>query len=269
MSRALCIVWLLVATHGTGLAAPPALAGAAYDLAEQAYQALERDELDAALRLAAEALVHAPGHASLLLLQADILARQGKHGQALERIRTLAPADLGASGLAQRGYLWLEAGNEAAAEADFAAAMGAGGLHASARGNVASELAYLALRRKDDAAALHWFEIALASPRQGSRAGLYADAGYAATRLGRNAVAADMLSSAVDAWHAAPPDSKPFAAGSLEDMRRSIDALSRRWSATFSIGHSSTQAAAGTALAASSSDLRVVQAGAEIAYTPQ
>jgi hypothetical protein len=215
-------------------------------------------------------LRRAPGHPSLLLLQADILVRQEKQAQALERLRTLEAADLGAAGLAQRGYLWLHTGNHDAAEADFAAAMAAGGLEAQGRANVASELAYLALRRNDDGAALKWFAIALESPRPGkSSAGLYADAGYAATRLGRNRVAVEMFSRAIDEWHAAPPESKPFDDATLFGMRLSVDTLSRRWSATFSIGHSSTQAAAGTGLAASGGDLRVVQIGGEIAYTPE
>jgi bacteriophage N4 adsorption protein B len=252
------------------LAAPPPLAGAAYELADEAYRALERGELERALRLATEALEHAPNHASLLLLQADVLVRQGKQADALARIRDLGAADLGGPGLAQRGYLWLGTDNHAAAEADFAGAMAAGGLEAVGRANVAAELSYLALRRNDDAAALNWFEAALASPRPGkSSAGLYADAGYAALRLGRNRLAAEMLSKAVDEWHAAPLANKPFPATALYDMRSSIDTLSRRWSATFSIGHSSTQAAAGTALAANGGDLRVVQAGGEIAYTPE
>lgn len=258
---------LLFAVPGTAQAAPPPLTGAAYALADEAYRALEAGELARAMRLATEALQHAPGHAALLLLQADILVREKRPAEALERIRGLADADLGAHGLAQRGYLRLEAGNAAAAEADFAAAMAAGGLTAEGRGNLASELAYLALQRQDDAAALKWFAIALESPRPGkSPAGLYADAGYAAIRQGRNDLAAEMLGKALDAWHAAPPSEKPFPDTALYDMRRSIDTLSRRWSATFSLGHSSTQAAAGTTLAAAGSDLRVVQAGAEIAY---
>ena len=260
---------LFLAAPVTGQAAPP-LTGPAYTLADEAYRAVEQGELERALHLAAEALQHAPGHAALLLLQADILARQERHPEALERIRGLADADLGGPGLAQRGYLWLQAGNARAAEADFAAALAAGGLAPEGRANVASELAYLALQRKDDAAALKWFAIALESPRPGkSRAGLYADAGYAATRLGRNELAAEMFAKAVDEWHAAPPAQKPFEAATLYEMRRSIDTLSRRWSGSFSIGHSSTQAAAGTTLAAAASDLRVVQAGAEIAYTPR
>lgn len=258
---------LLFALPGAAQAAPPPLTGTAYALADEAYRAVEQGELERALHLAAEALQHAPGHVSLLLLQADILVRQGRHAEALERIRAIDDAELGAHGLAQRGYLRLQAGKTQAAEADFAAAMAAGGLAAEGRANVASELAYLALQRKDDAAALKWFAVALESPRPGkSPAGLYADAGYAAIRQGRNDLAAEMLAKAVDEWHAAPREDKPFPDTALYDMRRSIDTLSRRWSATFSLGHSATQAAAGTTLAAAGSDLRVVQAGAEIAY---
>jgi adsorption protein B len=360
-----CAVCFLVPR--TAFAAAPPLTGTAYKLADQAYQAVERGELERAMKLASQALRHAPGHASLLLLQADILSRQGKHAEALQRIRALQAGDLGGPGLAQRGYLHLQLGDRAAAAADFAEAlnttdlspeqranvsaeltelaratadaqsaerdrkgheladqaykaMEAGqleralmltsealalapknpsllaqrgylwlqlenhiaaerdftealkveGLDAAARANVASELAYLALRRNDDAAALQWFEAALASPRPGmSSAGLYADAGYAATRLGRNSVAASMFSKAVDEWHAAPPDKKPFDDAALFGMRRSVDTLSRSWRAVFSIGHSSTQAAAGSGLAASGSDLRVVQIGAELSYTPE
>ena len=267
-SVVLLICAILFVAPGTTQAAPP-LTGQAYELADQAYQALEQGELARAMGLADAALQLAPGHAALLLLQADILVRQERHDEALERLRGLAAADLGSAGLAQRGYLWLQSGNGAAAEADFSAAVAAGGLSAEGRANVASELAYLALQRKDDAAALRWFAIALESPPPGkSPGGLYADAGYAATRLGRNDLAVEMLAKAVDEWHAAPTGQKPFDAAALEDMRRSIDTLSRRWSATLSIGHSSTQAVAGSALAPTSADLRVMQVGAELAYTP-
>jgi hypothetical protein len=51
-------------------------------------------------------------------------------------------------------------------------------------------------------------------------------------------------------------------------MRRSIDSLSRRWGATLSLGHSSTPGTAAPGLAASG-DLRVMQAGAEVFYTPE
>jgi adsorption protein B len=259
---------LLLAAPQDSIAQPPPLTGRAYQFADRAYRALERGELERALNLSAEALRHAPRHAALLLLQADILGQQGKQAQALELIRDLRSAELGSVGLAQRGYLWLGAGNAAAAEADFAEAVRLGGLSTEARGNVASELAYLALARKDDAAALEWFEMALGSGRAPS-AGLYADAGYAATRLGRNDVAAQMLSKAVDAWHAAPDGKKPFDDAALFGMRRSIDSVSRRWGATLSLGHSSTQAAAGSVLAEGGSDLRVVQLGAEVFYTPE
>jgi bacteriophage N4 adsorption protein A len=222
------------------------------------------------MEFASRALNLAPGHAPLLLLQADILARQERHAEALERIRALGPDDLGATGLAQRGYLWLQIGNGAAAESDFAEAVKSDGLSAEGRANVTAELAYLALGREDDAAALQWFQMALEHPRPGmSNAGLYADAGYAATRLGRNRVAVEMLSKAVDEWHSAPPGKKPFDDTSLYGMRRSIDTLSRRWGATFGIGHSSTQATAGSGLAAAGRDLRVVQAAAEVFYTPE
>lgn len=245
---------LLLAAQPDAMAAPPPLTGRAYQLADQAYKALEQGEHERAMRLASQALKLAPGHASLLALQADILARQGKHAEALERIRALGPEDLGSYGLAQRGYLWLELKNHAAAEADFAEAVRLGGLNAEGRGNVAAELAYLALRRNDDAAALRWFETAIAAGR--ASAGFYADAGYAAIRAFENRKAIDLLSRAVDEGQVDDI--------ALYDMRRTIDTLSRRAGAIFSLGHSSTQGAVATG-----GGLRVVQAGAEVFYTPE
>lgn len=250
------------------LAAPPPLTGRAYELADQAYKALAAKDLPRALALTSEALQAAPNHPSLLLLQADILSQQGKTAEATERIRGLSAAELGGAGLAQRGYLWLKAENAAAAQADFEAAMKSGELSPEQRSNVATELAYLALRRNDDAAAVKWFQAALGGRRPGSAATLYADAGYAALRAGRNAEAIELLSKAVDAQHAAPQDAKPFDATALYGMRRSIDTLSRRWGATFSLG-SGTQATAASGLGAAAGDARVVQAGAEIFYMPE
>jgi adsorption protein A len=253
-----CSLWLAAAE---GLAAPPELEGRAFTLADQAYKALDAGQLERAMDFALRALELAPGHAGLLLLQADILERQDKPREAVFRISHLTPAELGSVGLAQRGYLWLKLENAAAAEADFAAAVDAGGLDAAARANLASELAYLALARKDDAAALHWFRIAL---EQKSSAALYADAGYAASRLAQNGVAVEMFSKAVDEWHAAPADKKPFDATTLYGMRRSIDTLSRRWGGSLSIGHGMQASGLAT-----SGDVRVVQAGAEVFYTPE
>jgi adsorption protein B len=238
--------------------APPPLTGPAYDLADQAYKAIEAGQLERAMQLATEALQHAPGHPSLLVIQADVLSRQKRPAEALERIRTLPASDLGAFGLAQRGYIWLELKDNVRAEADFTAAMQSAELTPEARQNIAAELAYLALARKDDEAALKWFQTAL---KDKPRPSLYADAGYAAMRLGRNDVAVEMLSKAVETGSYDPVN--------LYGMRRAIDSLSRRWGGTLSIGHSSTQTGGGTAIAAPGGDVRVVQAGAELTYTPE
>lgn len=267
--KALCLaaascVAMLVGTVSE--AAAPPLTGQGYQLADRAYKAIENGRLEEALRLSTDALKHAPGHPALLLLQGDILSRQGRHAEAAERVRNLFAADLGAEGLAQRGYIRLKT-DEAAAERDFTEAIAAGGLSAEQRANVASELAYLALRRKDDEAALRWFKAALERP--GAPAGLHADAAYAASRLGDNLEAVRLFSAAIDASHAAPQGAKPFDETALFGLRRAVDTLSRRWGATFSIGHSSTQAAAGSGLAATGGDLRVVQAGAEVFYRPE
>lgn len=257
---------LLAAQPGVTTAAAE-LSGRAYQLADQAYKALERGELESAMDLASRALNLAPGHSALLLLQADILARQEKPAEALELIRSLPASELGASGLAQRGYLWLQAGNPAAAEADFVRAMQSGELDAAGRANVSSELAYLALGRKDSSAALRWFETAMAHGR--TSPGYQADAGYAAMRLGRNREAVDLLSSAIDAWHAAAPGNRPFDELALYGMRRSVDSMSRRWGGTLSLGHSATPGLAASTLAPAGGDLRVIQAGAEVFYVPE
>ena len=239
----------------------------AYELADQAYKALERGDVTEATRFAGRAMALAPDHVPIVLLYADLLARQKNYSEALEPLRALSPAQLGSAGLAQRGYLWLETGDDAAAEADFAAAIKAGDLGTEARANVAAELAYLAAKRNDDAAALRWFQMAFGAGR--SSAHMYADAGYSAMRRGQNAVAVQMFSRALDAWHAAPAEKKPFDDASVYGMRRSVDTLSRRWGATFSLGHSSTPGAAPTAVAPAGGDLRVVQAGAEVFYAPE
>jgi bacteriophage N4 adsorption protein B len=266
---ALCST-LFLATPENSIAAPPPLSGRASTLVGEAHKAMERGELERAMRLASEALKLAPGHASVLLLQAYILARQDRPLEALERIRTLPAADLGPWGLSHRGYLWLKVKNAAAAEADFTEAMKLEGLTAEARAGMAGDLAYLILESKDDARALQWFRIALETPRTGSaNAGLYADAGYTAMRLGQNRLAIEWFSKALDASYEAPADKKPFDEVALYDMRRAVATLSRRWGTTLYIGHSSTQAAAASGLAAAGRDLRVVQAGAEIFYTPE
>jgi tetratricopeptide (TPR) repeat protein len=257
---------LLLLSAAGALAAPPPLTGRAYELADEAYKAAAAGQLERAQALASEALQLAPGHASLLLLQADLLAQQGKTAEAAERIRGIPAAELGGAGLAQRGYLWLKAENPAAATADFEAAMKSGELNAEQRANIASELAYLALRRNDDAAALKWFQAALGGPRAGT--GLYADAGYAALRSGRNREAVELLSRAVDAWHAAPADKKPFDETALYGMRRTMDTLSRRFGATFTVGNGQ-QTIAATGLGAQAGDARIVQAGGEVYWMPE
>jgi hypothetical protein len=259
--KLLAIFVLVCGLAGAALGAGPPLTGRAYTLADSAYKALEAGQLERAMDFALQALELAPAHAGLLLLQAEILERQEKPREAAARISHLAPADLGGVGLAQRGYLWLKLENRAAAEADFADAIKAGGLDAAARANVAAELSYFALARNDDAAALKWFQMAL---EQKSSAGLYADAGYAASRLAQNGVAIEMFSKAVDEWHAAPADKKPFDDTALYGMRRAIDTLSRRWGASLSIGHGMQASGLAT-----SGDVRVVQAGAEVFYTPE
>ncbi len=373
MAALFCVLFGL--GHAPAIAAPP-LEGPAYELADKAYKAVERGDLEWAMTLASQALKLAPGHPSLLMLEADILAQQGKSAQALELLRPLGREDLGGPGLAQRGYLWPKQ-DAAAAEADFAAALDAGGLEPqqrsnvlselaqlararnddaaaakwlemalssappgsrggiaselgyialrrkddaaaekwfrmalgsgslspASRGDIASELAYLALRRNDDAAAvewfkaalesgapqsrediaselaylalrhhddataLKWFQTALAAPPAGAKRGqLYSDAGYAALRLGKNRLAADLLARSVDEWHAAPPGDKPFDEEALYGTRRSIDTLRRGWSGTLSVGHG-MQGFTGTGPIPGA--LRVVQAGAELAYTPE
>lgn len=248
----------------------PALKGRAFELADQAYKALDKEELDRAMRLTTEALRLAPRHPSLLLIQADILSRQGKNAEAAERVRGLSASELGGWGLAQRGYIWQKVGDKAAAEADFTRALQAGGLDARQRANIAGEVAYLALDRKDDATALQHFRMALEAPASGaSSANLAADAGYAAMRRGDNEAALRYLSRAVDETNAAPAGKKPFDETALFDMRRSIASLSRRWGGSFSIGHNTTGLAPGAALGAPGRDLRAVQAGGEVFYTPQ
>jgi bacteriophage N4 adsorption protein A len=266
LKRLLVLFAALAALLGeSGAAAAPPLAGRAYELADAAYKAIEAEQLDQALGLATEALALEPGHPSLVVLQADVLSRLGRDAEAYERLRGLGAPDLGGNGLAQRGYLALKLRNRDAAEADFAAAMKAGDLSAEARANVASELAYLALARKDDAAAERWFRVALEGRGTGaSRASLYADAGYTAMRRADNDTAVQLLSRAVDEWHAAPPARKPFDEQSLYGLRRSVDSLSRMFGATFSVGHGSV--ASGSTLAPGA--LGVLQAGAEVFFRP-
>jgi hypothetical protein len=274
-------------------AAPPELTGQAYELADQAYKALERDQPDRALALASSALELAPGHARLLLIQAEALGKLGRNAEAVQRVAGLSAADLGGSGLAQRGYLRLAAGDNAGGEADLRAALGSGELDASERGNVEKDLAALAapqdtpqetnsgdddsadrgyrsLEAGNDAAAVGYFGQALSTmPAGAPRGGLNADAGYAAMRLGRNREAVSFFSGAIDDWHASPPGSKPFDENALYELRRSVSSLERRWGGSFSIGHNTTSALAGSGVTSGNADLRVLQAGAELFYTPQ
>ena len=261
---ALLLAFALLGVALPGLAAPP-LAGRAYELADEAYKAIADNQLERAMSLANEALALAPGHPSLIALQADVLSRQGQHAEAYKRLRAVPAQELDGNALAQRGYLALRQRERQAAEADFAAAMKSGDLSFEGRANVAAELAYLALARKDDAAAERWFAAALEGQPPGtSQASLLADAGYTAMRRGENEAAIRLLSRAVDAWHAAPADKKPFDAKNLEGIRRTIDSLSRRFGMNLSIGHGSV--ASGTALAPGA--LGVLQAGAEVFFRP-
>jgi bacteriophage N4 adsorption protein B len=260
---------LALVTVPAALAQPAELTGRAYQLADQAYKALEAEDLPRALQLVRQALRAAPGHPSLLLLEADVLSRQDKPAEAVERIRALSARELGGWGLAQRGYISLKAGDKRAAEADFIQALGLEGVSPESRANISGELAYLALERNDDVAALKWFNAALASPAPGmSSANLAADAGYAAMRIGDNSAAVEYLSRAIEDGAKAPADKRPFDEQTIFDMRRSVDTLSRRWSGIFSIGHS-TLGGAFTAPGVPGRDLRVLQAGAEIIYTPE
>ena len=259
-AAAIALVCALLLPAPSGAFAAPPLTPRAYQLADEAYKAAERGELEHAMGLATRALNLAPGETPLVLLQADILARQGKHREALELLSGIPGSALGANGLAQRGYLSLQTGDHAAAESDFVAAVESGGLSAEGRGNVASELAYLALRRQDDRAALRWFEMAIAHGR--SSPGYHADAGYAAKRLGRNREAREHLSRALESKDAFDEEAR-------FGMRRAVDDVSRRWGATLSLGHSSTPGTAASTLAPAGSDLRVVQAGAEVFYIPE
>jgi len=280
---------------GSALAAPPELTGDAYRLADQAYTALDQEQPQRALELATQALRYAPGHVSLLLIQADALSSMGRHAEAAARLSQLSAADLGGPGLARRGYLRLAGGDEAGGRADLRAALESGELDTGQRGNVERDLAalsapagsadekadpgqradeiaeraYLALARKDDRAALASFRQALAGRGDAPRAGLYADAAYAAMRLGRNREAAAYFSGAIDEWYAAPPGSKPFDENAIYEMRRSVTSLERRWGGSFSIGHNTTSAVAGSGVTSGSADLRVLQAGGELFYTPE
>lgn len=56
-----------------------------------------------------------------------------------------------------------------------------------------------------------------------------ADAAYAARRTVQNDVAAKYLEKAIDLWHSAPEDRRPFGKKELFGLRRLYDDLQRRW----------------------------------------
>ena len=178
-----------------------------------------------------------PSMRRLLLLQADILARQERNREAIDaHARHLAPADLGGvRARAARLSMAASSRTTAAAEADFVAAMESG-------------------RTRAPRAAPTWQRAGLsgAAP-QGRRRGaqVVPDGDRARPiecrtlrrcRICREQAGAEprrvgMFSKAVDEWHAAPADKKPFDdTRSLACAARSTT-LSRRWGATFSLGH--------------------------------
>lgn len=237
------------------------LAGEAYTLADQAYQAIALHDDVTAEQLVNKAREIRPDSYQLAMLLLDIQIRRGEWGAAQTFADTLLkelPKD--ALLLANSGFIAQSRNRHAAARGYFDAALKSPGLNDDQRLNVRAALAslppdnaaapsapvvsnsqsllddaYRALREHDDARALAAFQTAF-SMHPGTPA-QYADAAYAAKRLGRNAQVIELLQLALDRNDALPADQRPFDAQRMFGYRREIQQINRSFGAVVSLGY--------------------------------
>lgn len=197
----------------------------AYDLAAEAYRALQARDYAQAADKAAQAVAVSPTNSDyqLLLLDAQLGAgRLSDAEQAATAALALDPAN--AAVLAQRGSIRKRLGNDAGAAEDFNAALATGqlapaaeigaladlGRRSEARSRFAQlqsggqlqnvsdlDLAYLAARIGDDATAREYFAKADAAGKLPETA--LQDSAYSSLRLGRDAEAAGYFKRTIDA----------------------------------------------------------------------
>lgn len=237
------------------------LSGEAYTLAERAYQAIALHDDDTAEQLVVKAREVRPDSYQLAMLLLDIQIRRG----AWEAAKKLADASLqerphDALLLANSGFIAQSQKRYDVARGYFDAALQYPGLNDNQRLNVRAALdslpadkvlvpsvpvvvssqsllddAYRWLREHDDAQAFAAFQTVF-STRPGTPA-QYADAAYAAKRLGRNSQVVELLQLALDGNDALPADQRAFDAQRTFSYRREIQQINRSFGVVASLAY--------------------------------
>ncbi len=239
-----------------------ALSGEAYQLTDQAYQAMARHDDAAAETLVVQARQLQPDSYQLAMLLLDIEMRRGEWNEAEQLSAALLP-QLPDDGLllANSGFIAAQKNRGADARRYFAAALRAPGLDAVQQENVRRALdsipdvpvqsptapspvviteapldaAYRFLREHDDVQALAMFQKGFAA--QPGTPNQYADAAYAAHRLHQNQLSISLFKQALDANQALPAGLQPFDAQQVFNYRNEIQQINRSWGAVASLAY--------------------------------
>lgn len=237
------------------------LTGEAYTLADQAYQAIALHDDAAAEQLVVKAREIRPDSYQLAMLLLDIQIRRGEWDAAQKLADTLLlelPND--ALLLANSGFIAQFQQRYAAARGYFEAALQSPGLNETQRLNVRAALgglsadnitvpsapvvvssqsllddAYRGLSEHDDARALSAFQAAFS--RHPGTPAQYADAAYAAKRLGHNSQVIELLQLALDSNDALPAGQRAFDAQRMFGYRREIQQINRSFGAVASLAY--------------------------------
>lgn len=281
----------VAAVLAVGLATPAAAqtAGPGYEPASAAFAALQRQDYQAAVRSASEAVALEPDNKSYRLALADAYAGAGQPdatlrtleplrrdpsydvqsrlGSALSQLKqpeaaaaAFAIAQAGAPSADERAYAirarvlaLMESGDVERARSEFLAADQAGSL----AGSNPLDMAVIAVAVGEDRLAQPFYADAAQSGALSGRAAL--DAGYSARRAHQDRAAIDYFSRGVDA---AADGSLELTPQALFDVRRDVANLDRTWGGSGSISYGGTSAVSGIPTSPVSRD--TLQAGAEI-----
>ena len=262
-----------------------------FDLAVQAYKALDAKDHDTTVVKISEAIRLAPGNQSYQLLLVNTLLAANRLEEAEQAASTaLAMDDEDAELLAQRGQIRQRLGRQLLAEADFAAALRFGGLplklevallsdtgrkqealqkftngfDTGAFNHVADlEIAYLATRVGDDEKALAAFALA---DRDGKLvATALADAAFSAIRQGRDGEAVSYFKRTIDAADALQLRMDPQL---VFETRRALETVSRTSGVMASFSHRGAGSAASSGTRPDTPDSGGLQAGLEVYWRP-
>ena len=265
------------------------LAGEAYTLTDQAYQALARHDEAAAETLVVQARKMQPDSYQLAMLLLDIEMRREHWQQAQQLSDELLPELPGdALLLANSGFIAARQNRLNAARRYFAAALLAPGLDASQQKNVRNALdhlsspaaaqavppvvaaeapldaAYRHLREHDDVQALAMFQKGFAA--QAGTPNQYADAAYAAHRLHQKQLSIQLFQQALDANQALPAGQQPFDAQQVFNYRNEIQQMNRSWGAVTSLAYQNTTLSSTTPL--NTVPLNTLQGSVEAYWQP-